>query len=137
MYEENIKLPEGLSDFLESLKPEFKVGVATSAPHENLVFVLEKVGLQDYFEAKVDSSMCERGKPSPDIYLAAAEELGVSPGRCVAIEDSNAGMKAARAAGMKVVAITTTISRNEIKDADLIIDNFSELSVEDVDELLE
>jgi beta-phosphoglucomutase-like phosphatase (HAD superfamily) len=66
---------------------------------------LELAGFGDAFRVTVSSEEVERGKPAPDVYLAAANGLGVDPTRCVAIEDSSNGLRAAAAAGMKVIAI--------------------------------
>src|SRR6266568_3708302 len=67
--------------------------------------VLELTGLADCFRATVSSEEVEHGKPAPDVYLEAARRLGVAPERCTAVEDSHAGIRSAKAAGMRVVAI--------------------------------
>jgi beta-phosphoglucomutase-like phosphatase (HAD superfamily) len=67
--------------------------------------VLELAGFGDAFRVTVSSEEVERGKPAPDVYLAAARGLGVDPASCVAIEDSTSGLRAAAAAGMTVIAV--------------------------------
>jgi beta-phosphoglucomutase len=128
LYEGNVEITRGLPELLENLlKMGMKLAVATSAPPGNVDFVMKNTGLGRYFDFVVDSSMVAKGKPDPEIYLLAARKLNVSPARCVVVEDSVSGIRAALAAGMKVVAITTTSSRERLAEADMIIDNFDEL----------
>ena len=81
------------------------LAVASSSPRERLHRTLQRVELLDAFDATVAGDEVARGKPEPDMYLVAAERLGVDPGDCVAIEDSPPGVAAAVAAGMATVAI--------------------------------
>jgi beta-phosphoglucomutase family hydrolase len=128
LYEGNVEMAEGLPELLENLlKMGMKLAVATSAPPGNVDFVMKNTGLRRYFDLVVDSSMVAKGKPDPEIYLLAARKLNVKPARCVVVEDSVSGIRAALAAGMKVVAITTTSGRERLAEADMIIDNFDEL----------
>jgi len=84
------------------------VAVATSAPPENVVHTLRELGLTDRLGLIVRSDEVPRGKPWPDVFLAAARRLGVPPGECVAFEDAPVGVAAAAAAGMRTVALTTS-----------------------------
>jgi pseudouridine-5'-monophosphatase len=82
------------------------------------------------FDAVVtgDDARIGRGKPAPDIYLLAARELGVAPARCLAIEDAPAGIAAARAAGMQVIAVPDpALGRDRVAAADLVVDSLAEL----------
>lgn len=99
----------GLREFLDLLG-ELPCAVASNAERENLDFVLDGTGLRPHFPVVVDAHMVTHPKPHPEIYLLAAERLGVPPARCVVIEDSRAGVQAARAAGMAVAGIETTLS---------------------------
>jgi beta-phosphoglucomutase-like phosphatase (HAD superfamily) len=72
----------------------------------------------------------ERGKPNPDIFLLAAERLHVHPAHCLVLEDAVNGVAAAKAAGMKCVAITSTHQNADLMNADLVIDDFSVLNYE-------
>jgi beta-phosphoglucomutase len=83
------------------------VALATNAERPNIDFVLDGAGLRPYFQAIVDGSQVARPKPSPDVYLRAARELGVSPEQCIVFEDSPVGVAAARSAGMRVVGVLT------------------------------
>ena len=78
--------------------------MASSSNREIIDLVLDLAGLADAFVATVSSEEVRRGKPAPDVYLEAARRVGVQPSRCVAIEDSSNGLRAAVAAGMAVIA---------------------------------
>ena len=130
LYQGNIEIADGLERLLISLTEKgVKLGIATSAPSTNVDFVLGNTRLHIYFDVVVDSSMIKRGKPDPEIYLTAAEEMGLAPEECIVVEDSVAGVKAGKAAGMMVVAITTTSAREKLSEADQIIDHFNELKL--------
>ena len=121
----------GLRKLLEMLKEhQVPMAVATNAPVSNVDFIMEKTGLRPYFGVVIDSSSVKNGKPDPEIYLKSAEKLGVLPERCIVIEDSVPGAEAGIRAGMKVVAITTTHSKEELEQTDLVIDAYKELSFE-------
>ncbi len=126
----NMPALPGLEAFLEALEQEgVKRAVATSAPRGNVVFTMEETGLGRYFPVIVDESMIARGKPAPDIYLAAAKALGVDPQCCVAFEDSLSGAASARTAGMTVVGLATTHAPAELADlTELVINDFTEFS---------
>lgn len=125
IYDQDIKPMDGLADFLEKLDDEkLPRAIATSAPRSNVDFTLSKTGLGRFFGTILDDTFVEQGKPHPDIYLKTAKALNFEPDRCVVFEDSLAGVDSARSAGCKVVGITTTHTREELKDTDLVIDNF-------------
>jgi beta-phosphoglucomutase len=92
--------------------------VATSAPAENVVHTLEELGLADRLARVVRSDEVPRGKPHPDVFLAAARLIGVAPGECLAFEDAPAGIRAARAAGMACVALTTSFTMADFEAHD-------------------
>jgi len=101
----------GLRELLDVLA-RLKIGaaVATSAPDANVIHTLRELGLEGAFAAIAKSDELPHGKPFPDVFLAAAERLGVDPHRCIAFEDAPIGIEAARRAGMTCVASTTTFS---------------------------
>jgi HAD superfamily hydrolase (TIGR01509 family) len=111
----------GLREFLERHQ-DLPIACGTNAEPENVRFVLEKAGLENLFRVAVNGHQVARPKPYPDIYLKAAELLGVEPARCLVFEDSYAGIAAARAAGMKVVGLRTT--HPELPGTELEIDDF-------------
>ena len=100
-----IELLPGARDMITATAERGPVALASSAPRRVIDAVLVHHGVDHHFKATVSSAEVPRGKPSPDVYLAAASALGVAPERCLAVEDSSNGLRAAAAAGMTVVAI--------------------------------
>jgi beta-phosphoglucomutase family hydrolase len=117
----NEKLVPGVVEFLErnSGRP---LGLVSNAEHANIEFVLELAAIRDYFGVVLNGNEIERPKPAPDIYLRAASLLNVRPDACVVFEDSQTGVEAARAAGMRVVGVLTTLS--SFDNVELSIRNF-------------
>jgi beta-phosphoglucomutase len=137
IYKGHVEPARGLVAFLDALDARgVPSAVATAAPRENLDFALDEAGLRPYFRAFVDVGQVRRGKPAPDLYLKAAELLGVRAARCVAFEDSYPGLESALAAGMKVVGLTTTHTRRELGRAHLVVRDFEGLAVDRVESLL-
>ncbi|MEX0817548.1 MAG: HAD family phosphatase [Gaiellales bacterium] len=105
IYRRELPLIEGAVEAVQRLAARWPLGLASSANRELIDLVLELSGLARYFRATVSSEEVPRGKPAPDVYLEAARRLDVSPERCAAVEDSDAGIRSAKAAGMRVLAI--------------------------------
>jgi HAD superfamily hydrolase (TIGR01509 family) len=105
LYRERLPLLPGAVESVRSLAERWKLAVASSSNRPVIDLVLELAGIAEAFAATVSSEEVDRGKPAPDVYLEAGRRLGVSPDRCVAIEDSTNGIRAAVAAGMIVIAI--------------------------------
>ncbi len=128
----------GLAALLADLKAHgFRIAVGSSAPKANIDLVLDRLGIRGTFDAIVYSDMVALSKPAPDTFLTAARMLDVPPARCVVVEDALAGVQAGKAAGMAVVAITTTRTRQDLAQADLIVDRFTEVTAADFVTLLE
>jgi beta-phosphoglucomutase len=111
----------GLVDFLERYRDVPKA-VGSNAERANIDFALDRFGLRPYFEVTVDGSEVERPKPYPDIYLKAAERLGVGPRGCIVFEDSPVGAAAGTAAQMRTVGVETIPT--EFRGVDLVIRDF-------------
>jgi len=140
-YRELIKgrlvLLPGVKQLLQDLKRSgFRLAVGSSTPRVNLDFMLNETSSHDYFDALVSGEEVQNGKPAPDTFLKAAQKLHLPPSRCAAIEDAVQGIHAAKAANMKVIAITTTRPRKDLHQADLIIDSMTELTAESFSSLL-
>jgi beta-phosphoglucomutase family hydrolase len=103
---------------------DLKIALATSSRSEKMKMVLKLTGLVHYFEVIVTGEEVNRSKPAPDIFLMAAKKLKLQPEQCLVIEDAINGIKAAKNAGMKCVAITTTHSAEMLQEADLIIETY-------------
>lgn len=104
-YREQVPLLPGAVEAVRALADRWPLAVASSSPPELIAVVLAAAGVADRFRVTVSSEEVARGKPAPDVYLAAAERLRVDPAQCVAIEDSANGLRSAAAAGMTVVAV--------------------------------
>jgi beta-phosphoglucomutase family hydrolase len=110
--------------------------VASSTPRLNIDAILDLLGLCDAFDAIVSAEDVRHGKPHPEIFLNAAARMKMPPERAVVFEDAHVGIEAAHAAGMRVIAITTTHPVEQLSAADLVVKSFDELTVERVAELV-
>jgi HAD superfamily hydrolase (TIGR01509 family) len=104
-YRERLPLLPRAVETVTALAERWLLGLASSANREIIDLFLELAELRWAFGTVVSSEEVARGKPSPDVYLEAARRLGVAPAKCVAIEDSSNGIRAAAAAGMAVIAV--------------------------------
>ncbi len=104
-----------------------RLALATSTERPRVVVRLAGTGLLEAFDATVTGDEVVRGKPAPDIFLLAAERVGARPERCWVIEDSQAGVEAARAAGMRVIAVAGTFERSALSAADHVVDDLVEV----------
>lgn len=125
----NIKPFPGVVRLLNVIKGgNFKLGLVSSAPKENIDLLISELKLEGLFDCTVFGQEVSESKPSPQIYLLAAEKLGVAPNDCTVIEDSSLGVRAAKTAGMRCLAVTNTHPRQELEEADKVVD-----SLENVD----
>jgi len=120
----------GVESLLESLHAAgFAVAVGSSGPPENVALVLDRLGKRSLFGAVVHGMDVTRGKPDPQVFLLAAERLGVQPKCCIVVEDAALGVAAAKAAGMASVGLASTgRTRESLAQADLTVDRLSELT---------
>ena len=130
-YAEHLPLMDGAVEAAKRLARTFRLALASSSNRPLIDAVLSGSGLDALFEATVSSEEVARGKPAPDVFLEAARRLGVEARRCAAIEDSANGIRAARAAGMRVVAIPNRRyppPADAIALADLVLDSLADLT---------
>jgi len=104
-YRQMLPLIDGSVDAVRRLAAEFPLAVASSSNRPLIEAVLERAGIAELFAAVVSSEEVARGKPAADVYLEAARRIQVEPTRCAAVEDSSNGIRAAHAAGMRVLAL--------------------------------
>jgi beta-phosphoglucomutase len=136
-----VQLLPGARALLDGLRAAgFRQGVGSSAPPKNLELLLGLTGIGGLFDAVVTGDDVQRGKPDPQVFQLAAARLGVPAGRCAVMEDAVAGVEAARAAGMKAVAVTFVGHHPEAKlraaGADRVVRSLEELTPADVAALL-
>ena len=130
-YRSELPLLPGAVEAVRRAADAFPLGLASSSNREIFEAVLELAGLTDCFRATVSSEEVARGKPAPDVYLEAARRLGVAPESCAAIEDSHAGIGAAKAAAMLVVAIPNPSfppGDEALAQADVVLGSLEELT---------
>lgn len=135
---ESIEPLPGVRAFIERLESAGVPGsVGSSTSVLNIRVCLESTGLDSFFGVRITGAEdVSRGKPAPDVFLEAAEKIGKDPGNCVVIEDAHVGVEAGIAAGMKVVAVTTTHSADSFSGKpDRVLGSLAELSVEDLQNL--
>ena len=111
------------------------LAVATSAPPKNIVFTLDELDLRRHFHTVVGAADVKQGKPHPDVFLKAAEKLGIDPAECIVFEDAPMGVEAARRAGMRAVVITTTLPAEAFAEFDNVIrvvDDYADLNIDEL-----
>jgi len=108
-----------------------KQAIASSTPRLNIEAILAEIGLKGCFDEIVSGDDVKNGKPNPDIFLLAAEKLGVDPRCCVVVEDAVVGVQAGKAAGMKVFAVAGTRRPEDLRLADRVVHSLEELSLDD------
>ena len=131
--DEGIEPLPGVERWLEALHASrVQCVVASSTCRFNIVTALELIGLADHFAAIVAADDVSRGKPAPEVFLRAAEKIGMPPAQCVVFEDTHIGIEAAHAAGMKVVGVSTTHPADMLTGADRVVKRLDELAVEEI-----
>jgi HAD superfamily hydrolase (TIGR01509 family) len=137
-YSRALPLLPGAVEAVRRLGRRWRLGLASSSPKNLIDLVLARAGLEEYFAVAVSTEEVTNGKPAPDVYLAVAKRLEVPPGQCAAIEDSSNGLRAARAAGMRVIAVPRPEYPPEpdaLASADLVVENLEQLPIETVQAL--
>jgi beta-phosphoglucomutase len=134
---QGVSLLPGVRELLEGLHAAgFRQAIGSSAPRGNVDLILEMTGAARFFDAIVSAEDTTRGKPDPQVFLVAAEKLGVPPRRCLVMEDAVAGVEAAKAGGMKCVGVTFVGHHPDESlrraGADLVVKTLAEVSVETV-----
>jgi HAD superfamily hydrolase (TIGR01509 family) len=135
LYREHLPLLPGAREAVERLAARWPLALASSSNRELIDLALELMGVRHLFKTTVSSEEVARGKPAPDVYLEAARRLGIEPARAVAIEDSHKGIRAAEAAGMRVVAIPNEHfppDEEALRHADVVLRSLNDLTDEAV-----
>jgi HAD superfamily hydrolase (TIGR01509 family) len=135
-YRERLPLIDGAVDAVRRIGARWPLGLASSSNRELIDLALELMGVADLFRVTVSSEEVERGKPAPDVYLEAVSRLGVAPERAVAVEDSGAGIGAAKTAGMRVIAVPNPHfppPDDALERADVVLDSLAELTPDAVE----
>jgi len=136
LYREHLPVIPGAREAVERLAARRPLALASSSNRELIDLALELLGVAHLFKATVSSEEVPRGKPAPDVYLEAARRLGIDPTHAAAIEDSENGIRAAKAAGMRVIAIPNRHfppAEDALAQADVVLRSLEELTPEVVE----
>ncbi|WP_194775084.1 HAD family hydrolase [Pararhodonellum marinum] len=138
IYAPHVQPIAGFQDFLDQLKQAgLSTGVATSAPRANLDMIMGKLAFDRHMESILASENVTKHKPDPEVYLKSAQNLGISPDKCMVFEDSFSGVSAAINAGMKVIAVLSSHKESELPPCDAYINSFKEIQLKDLWEIWE
>ena len=130
-FKEHLKAIPGALELVRSLMAAgIMTGLVSSSPKPLVELALEKLSVTVLFDLILSGDQVVRGKPAPDIYITAAEYLGVKPEYCLVIEDAPHGVAAAKGAGMCCLAISTSVSAEELTLADKVVSGFGEVNVQ-------
>ena len=131
LFKEHLKaIPSALELVRSVIAAGTMTGLVSSSPKPLVELALEKLGATGLFDLTLSGDQVVRGKPAPDIYITAAEKLGVRPEYCLVIEDAPHGVAAAKDAGMCCLAISTSVSVVELAMADKVVSGFEEVDVQ-------
>jgi beta-phosphoglucomutase family hydrolase len=131
--ERGISALPGVSEWLQALKDrDVPCAVGSSTHRLNIETILDVLGFRSFFSAIVTAEDVSHGKPDPEVFLKAAQKIGVSPERCVVFEDAFVGIEAAHRGGMKVVGVATTNPIETLHLADLAVHRLDELTVDQI-----
>jgi len=131
IFQPQMALADGLLALLYELdNSQLPTAIATSSRQQYTDFILDNLKIRHFFQEIVTAEDITHGKPSPEIYFLAAKRLDIDPKFCVVFEDTLSGIKSVQSAGMKVVAITTTHTKSELISADNVVNSFTEVSVQ-------
>jgi HAD superfamily hydrolase (TIGR01509 family) len=135
-YRERLPLVDGAVEAVRRIGARWPLGLASSSNREIIDLALELMGVEQLFRVTVSSEEVERGKPAPDVYREAARRLGIAADRLAAVEDSGAGIRAAKAAGMRVLAVPNAHfppPDDVLARADVVLESLGELTPDAVE----
>ena len=137
IYANEIEPISGFMNWLEELKSNgYQTGVATSAPRANLDLIMGRLGFEPHMESIMASEDVTKHKPDPEVYLTTAANLGVEPQNCVVFEDSYSGVSAAINAGMKVVGVLSSHTKEELPPCNHHINTYGDISLSQIQTFL-
>lgn len=136
IYKSEVQAISGYMDFLNGLEQlGLSIGVATSAPRANLDLILEALAIKETMGSMLAAEDVSKHKPDPEVYLKTAANLKIHPAHCLVFEDSFSGVSAGLNAGMKVIGVLSTHTKEELPVCDLYINDYSELDFVQVQQL--
>lgn len=130
LFPTNKKSYPGVIKLIHSLASHYQLALTSSSSRAEVDLITREFGISSLFQLTISGNDVQHGKPDPEPYLLTISKLGISPKDCLVIEDSRSGVHSAKAAGCYCVGITTTHSHHDLRDADLVIDAFAEITPE-------
>lgn len=128
---EEVSLFDGVKEVLTELSGKYRLAIVSTTHLDYIYKTLEKVGILNFFETFSSAKELERGKPFPDVYLDALKKLGLNANECTAVEDSHNGVEAAKAAGIRCIAIPNDFTfKQDLSQADVVVSGIKELEAE-------
>ncbi|GGG45879.1 HAD family hydrolase [Hymenobacter glacieicola] len=138
LYWDKRKETPGLSRFLQDAREAgFKIGLGTGSASDTISYIIDHLELRRFFDVVVGKDDVERGKPHADTYTATSRQLGIPPERCLVFEDALMGEQAAYKAGMRCIALSTTLKPEQFQAPLRVIKDFTEITPQHILELLE
>lgn len=136
IYRSEVDPISGFMGFFSLLKENgYPTAVATSAPRANLDLIIGTLGIGDLMQSQLASEDVSRHKPDPEVYLKSAAKLGVAPADCLVFEDSYSGASAGLNAGMKVVGVLSSHTKDELPTCDLYIEDYKDLALVQIQQI--
>lgn len=129
-------LPGAIELIRDLKKKNIKLAVGSSGPLKNVELLLTSLKIKHYFDVVITAEDVKNGKPAPDVFLLAANRLHLKPEDCIVIEDAPVGIEAAKRAGMKSIALTTTHKKEELFQADIVVEDLTYIHKDDILKLL-
>jgi len=131
IYRDKVEAIAGYADFLRALRAAgFQTAVATSAPRANLDLIVDALGIRDAMDSLMSCEDVSQYKPHPEVYLKTAQNMGLPPAKCLVFEDSHSGVAAALNAGMKVIGVLSSHTKEELPPCGHYIRDYTEILVE-------
>ncbi|PID52227.1 MAG: hypothetical protein CR972_03010 [Candidatus Moraniibacteriota bacterium] len=128
LFPENKKSYDGVIELIKDLAKIYTIALTSSSSRSEIDLITKELGIINNFATTISADDVKNGKPNPEPYLKTAQILGINPENCVAIEDSASGVQSAKDAGCYCIAITTTHSKKDLYNADVIVDKFSQIN---------
>ena len=129
---EQIRPLPGVIRLLVALRKNgFKLALASSSPRENIDLILEGLRASSYFDIIISAEDVKHAKPDPEVFMLAAERLGVKNERCIVVEDMPAGVSAAKQVGMRCIGVATNRPKAMLNDADVVVESLAKITLRD------
>jgi HAD superfamily hydrolase (TIGR01509 family) len=138
IYQSKVQAIDGFMYFLDQLRTNgFKTAIATSAPQANLDLIVDTLGIRNQMDSILSSEDVTKHKPDPQVYLKSADNLQLAPQNCLVFEDSASGVTAGQNAGMEVVAVLSTHTKDQLPPCNFYINDYNDIRMEDIHKLLQ